>query len=76
MKTFQRSLSAFALLFALACGGTSTDTSQSCNENHECINGSCHCNGGPKDKLSCCDPSDSSCAGTPSACDTYCKYCQ
>lgn len=69
-------------LFALAgCGGTdpgntttTTSSSQTCNERHLCINGSCTCSEGPKKDNSCCDPSDSQC--TTNKCDTYCKYCQ
>ena len=67
-------------LCLFACGGapdngnTTTTTSQTCNERHECINGSCKCSEGPKKDNSCCDPNDSSCS--LNKCDTYCKYCQ
>ena len=67
-------------LFALGgCGGsepttTTTSSSQTCNERHLCVNGSCTCSEGPRKDNSCCDPSDSRC--TTNKCDTYCKYCQ
>ena len=72
----------FLALSFLACGGsegpmsttTTTSSSQTCNEHHLCINGSCKCTEGPKKDNTCCDPSDSSCSFNK--CDTYCKYCQ
>lgn len=75
MKRFTLgSLLAFSLF---SCGGepmsTTTTTSETCNQRHACINGSCTCSEGPKKDSSCCDPSDSSC--TVNKCDTYCRYC-
>lgn len=73
---------ALSALFALAlaaCGApqgtnTTTSSSQTCNERHLCINGSCKCTEGPKKDSTCCDPDDSSC--TFNKCDTFCRYCQ
>ena len=53
----------------------STSSSQTCSEHHLCINGGCTCSQGPKKDQSCCDPDDSSCAGTPNACDQVCQVC-
>ncbi|MFO0596733.1 MAG: hypothetical protein U0228_15555 [Myxococcaceae bacterium] len=77
-----KSLKFFAVSLALgftlaACGpemtNTSTSSSQTCDEKHQCINGACTCTAGPKKDSSCCDPTDSSC--TTNKCDTFCKYC-
>jgi len=60
----------------VACGpdNTNSSSSQTCNEQHLCQNGSCTCTAGPNKDNSCCDPNDSTC--TSNKCDTYCKYCQ
>ncbi|MHB8872752.1 MAG: hypothetical protein ACYC8T_03600 [Myxococcaceae bacterium] len=82
MKTI---LAAAVLSFAvMACGGGTesgtgsgggggSSSSQTCKENHACINGSCRCTEGPKKDSSCCDPDSTTC--TTNKCDTYCKYC-
>ncbi len=63
----------------MACGvpessTSTTSSSQTCNQKHQCVNGACECTEGPRNGSSCCSPSDSSC--TTNKCDTFCRYCQ
>lgn len=79
MKRLTLLAAAFSLSL-FACGApesttTTTSTSETCTQKHECINGSCRCTAGPKDGSSCCDPTDSSCSSSQK-CDVYCRYCQ
>lgn len=52
-------------------GGGGTET---CQQKHECVNGSCQCTAGSKNNSSCCGPNDSTC--TTNKCDTFCRYCE
>jgi hypothetical protein len=78
MKTlFAFSLVA-GLAFLVGCGGgemrTTTSSSMTCTNAHECINSACKCTAqnSQKDKT-CCDPSSTTC--TTNKCDTFCRVC-
>jgi hypothetical protein len=60
---------------AASLGCSSDDSSSSCVNKSECINGLCKCTDGANKDKSCCDSSDSACANDPTKCDVYCKSC-
>ncbi len=67
-------------LSVVGCGGGGSTGqgggggSQTCQEQHDCINGSCKCTSGPKKDSACCDPDSTTC--TTNKCDTFCRYCE
>jgi len=64
-----------ALVVSVAfVAGCSSDDSNCVNKS-ECFNGQCKCTDGANKDKPCCDPSDSSCANSPTKCDVYCKTC-
>jgi hypothetical protein len=73
---------ALFLSLALGCGGSSSpspqdggSSSQTCTEQHACVNSACKCSEGPKKDQSCCNPDDSSCSNSSTRCDEFCKVC-
>ena len=74
-----KAIFAAAVFGLMACGGSSGGAgggggSQTCMQEHKCVNGSCTCSTGPRQGDSCCDPKSTSC--TTDKCDTFCRFCQ